>query len=146
MEHRADIDYAQLAYRLQVLFEDKVIAGYRDSFRGELGRTQAEVLERLYEHGPTRTQDLADALHVPKQHVSKIVAAFQKAGLVASAPDPSDGRAKTICITDAGRSLIDRHIHESGQRYLALIDGLSADEREELAASMERLIALFERI
>lgn len=36
--------------------------------------------------------------------------------------------------------------HKSGQRYLALIDGLSADERKELAASMGRLIALFERI
>ena len=118
-QQRADHghDYARLAYRLQVLFDDLVISGYRDSFRGELGRTQAELLERLCEHGPACAQDLSRALHIPKQHVS-----------------------------DEGRSLIDRRVQESGERYLTLIERLSDDERTELADAMTRLIRLFEKL
>ena len=147
-QQRADHehDYARLAYRLQVLFDDLVISGYRDSFRGELGRTQAELLERLCEHGPACAQDLSRALHLPKQHVSRIVDAFARAGMVSVTPSTTDRRSKVIDVTDEGRSLIDRHVQESGERYLALIERLSDDERAELVDAMTRLIRLFEKL
>lgn len=139
-------DYAQLAYQLQVLFDDLVISGYRDSFRGELGRTQAELLERLYERGPACAQDLSRALHIPKQHVSRIVDALTRTGMVRVTPSPVDRRSKVIDVTNEGRSLIDRHVQKSGKRYLALIEQLSDDERIELADAMTRLISLFEKL
>ena len=66
--------------------------------------------------------------------------------MVSVTPSTTDRRSKVIDITDEGRSLIDRHVQESGKRYLALIDRLSDDERTELADAMTRLIRLFEKL
>ena len=63
-----------------------------------------------------------------------------------SVTSTTDRRSKVIDVTDEGRSLIDRHVRESGERYLALIDRLSDDERAELADAMTRLIRLFEKL
>ena len=35
------------AYRMRVVFERKVVAPYRDTYRGELGQAQVELLELL---------------------------------------------------------------------------------------------------
>ena len=45
------------AYRMRVVFERKVVAPYRDTYRGELGQAQVELLELLYQHGPLRQRE-----------------------------------------------------------------------------------------
>lgn len=135
-----------LAYRMRVLFEAKVTSKYRKSFKGELGRTQAEVLEYLYEYGPSRAQAIAEAIHVPKQHVSKILAQFSTDKLVSSSTSKEDKRAKVVCLTSEGKALIESHLADSAQVFMHRLENLTQKERDELTTSMESIIALLEKI
>ena len=136
----------KLAYRMRVLFEEKLMADYRDTFRGELGRTQSEVLEHLYEHGPRQSSEIAEAIRVPKQHVSKIVSRLVGSGLVETRPNERDGRARTVFLTDSGRAYLDRHIEKSNQLALKRFKRLTPLEQDELVASMETLVRLLEKM
>lgn len=136
----------KLAYRMRVLFEEKLMADYRDTFRGELGRTQSEVLEHLYEHGPRQSSEIAEAIRVPKQHVSKIVSRLVGSGLVETRPNERDGRARTVFLTDSGRAYLDRHIEKSNQLALKRFERLTPLEQDELVASMETLVRLLEKV
>jgi DNA-binding MarR family transcriptional regulator len=48
---------------------------------------------------------LADAFQVTRQTMTSTLGRLETAGLVAIRPDPEDGRAKIVSITDAGRSM-----------------------------------------
>jgi len=55
------------------------------------------------EHG-SRLTDLADASALTKQAVGEAVAELERLGYVERVPDPHDGRAKIIRLTDRGRA------------------------------------------
>lgn len=137
-------DEVSLAYRMRVLFEAKVTSNYRNSFKGELGRTQAEVLEYLYEYGESRAQDIANAIHVPKQHISKILNQFTQSGFISSRRSSQDGRAKVVILTNKGRAFLEAHLQQSAQHFLTQLTKLTKKERDELTSSMEKIIALLE--
>lgn len=135
-----------LASRLRVLFGEKFMADYRNTFRGELGRTQAEVLEYLYEHGSHQPNEIAAAIHIPKQHVSKIVRQFADIGFVSTTQSKQDRRACIVEITDSGRLFIDKHIEQSKQLAQVRINHLSCTEQKQLVDTMEALICILEKM
>ena len=133
------------AYRMRVVFESKVVAPYRDTYRGELGQAQVELLELLYMHGPLRQHELAGELRTTKQHVSKITARLEQMGLVARSLDDADGRSRVISLSDAGRAYVDRHIAEGSRRARELFSHLSGEERKELDRAMLTVARLLEK-
>src|SRR5438445_12216293 len=62
----------------------------------------------LVERGPTRLTDLAAALWLDKSTVTRQVATLEAAGLAQRVPDPSDGRAALVGLTDQGRDVLSR--------------------------------------
>jgi DNA-binding MarR family transcriptional regulator len=77
-----------------------------------LGLTAAQyaVLASLYAlattgHAP-RQRELADFSGLDPIHVSKLVRALERAGMVARQQHPSDTRAVAVSITDAGRQTV----------------------------------------
>lgn len=133
------------AYRMRVVFESKVVAPYRDTYRGELGQAQVELLELLYMHGPLRQHELAGELRTTKQHVSKMTARLEQMGLVARSADNADGRSHVILLSDAGRAYVDRHIAEGSRRARELFSHLSEEERKELDRAMLTVTRLLEK-
>ena len=133
------------AYRMRVVFESKVVAPYRDTYRGELGQAQVELLELLYMHGPLRQHELAGELRTTKQHVSKMTARLEQMGLVARSLDDADGRSRVISLSDAGRAYVDRHIAEGSRRARELFSHLSEEERKELGQAMLTVVRLLEK-
>ena len=51
----------------------------------------------------TRLTDLAERAHMTKQSVGEVASDLEQRGYVERVPDPSDGRAKIIRLTDRGR-------------------------------------------
>ena len=51
----------------------------------------------------TRITEIANRLGVSKQAVGQLVDELEAMGLLERIPDPSDGRAKLVCFTEAGR-------------------------------------------
>ena len=94
----------------------------------------------------TRLTDLAERAFMTKQSVGEVVSDLAQRGYVERVPDPSDGRAKIIRLTDRGqeamalgRQLIDEIEQEWAERYgaervAALRDALEAATAERLSA------------
>jgi DNA-binding MarR family transcriptional regulator len=55
-----------------------------------------------------RLTDLARALWLDKSTVTRQVATIEAAGLAVRVPDPSDGRASLVGLSDEGRDLLSR--------------------------------------
>ena len=94
----------------------------------------------------SRLTDLAERAHMTKQSVGEVASELEARGYVERVPDPSDGRAKIIRLTERGRAaqalgreLIDDIEREWAERYgaervAALRDALEAITAERLGA------------
>ena len=67
--------------------------------------SQARVFQRIGPEG-SRPGELADAAQLSKQTLGSILDQLERAGYVARVPDPADGRARLVTITEAGRELV----------------------------------------
>jgi DNA-binding MarR family transcriptional regulator len=89
-----------------------------------LGLTAAQyaVLASLHALATTghepRQRELADFTGLDRIHVSKLVRALERAGMVARQQHPSDSRAVAVSITDAGRQTI-----TAARRKVAALEG-----------------------
>jgi len=73
--------------------------------------------------GPMRVSALAEAIHSDVSTVSRQVSTLVDLGFVERGPDPDDGRAQALSLTDAGSTLLGA-IREGRDRWL---QGLLAD-------------------
>ena len=133
------------AYRMRVVFERKVVAPYRDTYRGELGQAQVELLELLSQRGPLRQREAAEELRTSKQHVSKMVARLEQMGYVRQGADDADARSHVVALSGTGRDYVDLHIAEGSKRARELFSHLSSAERAELDQAMLTVARLLEK-
>jgi DNA-binding MarR family transcriptional regulator len=96
--------------------------------------------------GGSRLTDLAERAYMTKQSVSEVATDLEQRGYVERVPDPSDGRAKIIRLTERGREaqllgleLIDEIEQEWAERFgyeriAALREALEAITAERLGA------------
>lgn len=76
---------------------------------GDLPGASVTTLVALDRHGEQRMGELAERVCVDPSVVSRQVATLARSGFVARRPDPVDGRAQLLGITDAGRDAIARY-------------------------------------
>ena len=143
---RESMDRFQSAYRLRVLFEQKITAEYYNSFKGRFGRVQVEVLSYLYEHKHARVQELAEVLNIPKQHASKILSRLEEQGYVSGKPDPDDGRSNLYGLNEEGLSMMEQHLAVSNHCFAQRLEKLSPEERETMHSAMQTVAALLEKL
>lgn len=110
---------------------------------GDLTPSQISVLLRLEKDGAATASGLARAEGMRPQSIVPIIAALEKAGLVAGAPDPTDGRRIILSLTAACRSRLAQG-RAARQDWLTrtLQARLSAQEQGTLAQA----VALLERL
>ncbi|MFI6561965.1 MarR family winged helix-turn-helix transcriptional regulator [Streptomyces sp. NPDC050534] len=89
------IPYRALETRI---FEVLAEAGFDD-----LSPAQARVLQRVGPDG-TRLTELAAQAQITKQTAGFLVDQLEKAGYVRREPDPTDRRARLVCLADRARS------------------------------------------
>ena len=130
-------------------------AGF-DAFSEELARRLAQtpyndirathgcVFGNIEPEG-SRLTDLAERAHMTKQTVGEVATELERRGYLERAPDPSDGRAKIIRLTERGREaqalgreIIDEIEEEWAERFgaervAALRDALEAITAEQLS-------------
>lgn len=89
--------------------------------------------------GPRRTSALADCLFQDISTVSRQAAALTTAGLVERVPDPDDGRAHLLTLTDAGRATV-QHLRTKRDAWVAgLLQDWPAEDVQAFAGYLERL-------
>ncbi|MCR3750960.1 MarR family winged helix-turn-helix transcriptional regulator [Lentzea californiensis] len=71
----------------------------------EVTQAQARVLMRVGRDG-TRLTELAEAAQVTKQTAGFLVDQLEKVGYVERVPDPTDGRARLVRVTDRAKEAV----------------------------------------
>ncbi|WP_406062130.1 MarR family transcriptional regulator [Streptomyces sp. NBC_01077] len=108
---------------------------------GEMAREVHPELEpaayglfvRLDDAGPQRATELAGYFGVGKATMSRQLRALEDLGLVARDPDPADGRASLVRLTEEGRNRF-RHVRDARrERYVRKLADWDRAEVAELA-------------
>jgi DNA-binding MarR family transcriptional regulator len=124
----------------RVMNQVRVHAKLRAEAGVDIDRAGGAVLYKLLvETDSLRLCDLAERLGIDSPAVTRKVQQLEQLGLVARTPDPVDGRASRLLLTDEGRRSIEQLL---GARRKWLEEQLSewpAEDRREFA----RLLQLF---
>ena len=97
------------------------------------------VVSRLAALGPVRLTELATALGLDPSSVSRQVTAVERAGYVRREPDPSDGRATRLVLTEKGEEAAASVQVKRAQALKVLTPGWSDADLDELASLLARL-------
>src|SRR4051812_36848702 len=81
--------------------ESRVFAGLAEQGYDDLTPAQARVFQRVADQG-SRVTDLAEQAGITKQTAGFLVDQLERAGYVERVPDPVDGRARLVRITERG--------------------------------------------
>lgn len=116
---------------------------------GEEGFADFTVAEtavlRNVETGGSRITDIARRAKVTPQAISQLVAGLEGKGYLTNAPDPTDGRARRVRLTDRGLALIaqgqdiTRELHE---RWAEILGAEALSELQRLLAHLVSGLAL----
>jgi DNA-binding MarR family transcriptional regulator len=85
-----------------------------------------KVFPYIAEDG-SRVADMARAAHITKQSMSDLVDLLEQQGYVHRQPDPSDHRAKLVCLTPLGRKVVNTAKHALRDAYADLETVIGAD-------------------
>ncbi len=112
-----------------------------------LGRRPLGELRVLFEIGldGATPRDVRARLGLDSGYVSRMVHALEGDGLVDQRPDPADRRTKRLTLTAAGRAELRELDRISDEMAAAVLDPLTAKERERLLAAQaeaRRLLAI----
>ncbi|MDL5203785.1 MarR family transcriptional regulator [Streptomyces sp. ALI-76-A] len=97
------------------------------------------LLVRLDEFGPQRATELAAYIGVGKATMSRQLRALEELGLVAREPDPADGRAWLVALTQEGHDRVTRVREARRARYARRLDDWDSREVSELARLLHQL-------
>ncbi|HEV7483750.1 MAG TPA: MarR family transcriptional regulator [Solirubrobacterales bacterium] len=130
---------APLASDLRVVL-GQLIRRLRSEHRFSL--SQGSVLGRLDREGACSVSDLAFAERVRPQSMAQTVTDLESDGLVARAPDPSDGRRALVSLTAAGLTeLREDRLRREGWLVRAIEELPAADQ-----VTVERAIVLLRQL
>jgi DNA-binding MarR family transcriptional regulator len=85
--------------------ENRVIDALAEAGYDDITTAQMRIMQRIGPHG-TRLTELAEQAQVTKQTAGFLVDQLEKAGWVRRVPDPSDKRARLVCVAPRGQRAI----------------------------------------
>jgi DNA-binding MarR family transcriptional regulator len=107
----------------------------------ELNATSYLVLATLRDHGACRAADLAELFALDKGSVSRVVHQLLDLGLIVRSPDPADGRASILTVSDEALRRIAAAREGQREQFDDRLTSWDPDEIEELAARLSRFNA-----
>jgi DNA-binding MarR family transcriptional regulator len=100
---------------------------------------QFGVLEILYHKGDLRIREIIEGTLSTGGNMTVVIENLEKTGFVSRYPDPKDGRASLIRITEKGRDLMERtfggHVENIGE----IFNVLATQEKLDLVKLLKKL-------
>jgi DNA-binding MarR family transcriptional regulator len=101
---------------------------------------QETILMQLWREDGLALSQIIDRSCVQPATITKMINRMEKAGLVERHPDPDDGRAKRIYLTDAGRG-IEGEVKSAWQDLEnATLQNLSEDDQEVMRDLLNKML------
>ena len=104
MKNKLTKEQLKQAYSVGNFFVSDIYAYYLDTYKGELGKVQVEVLSYIHNHKEVTIKQLSKALNVSKQHASKIIAKLSEMDLIDKRQDPEDARSSFFSVNYSATS------------------------------------------
>jgi DNA-binding MarR family transcriptional regulator len=112
---------------------------------GDFTPSQTSVMTRLLQDGPATLTALARAEGMRPQSMSAIISVLQAAGVVEGRPDPTDGRATILCLTESIRTRVEQaRVVKNDWIYSQLHEKYTPAEQAVLGESIRLLQRLVE--
>lgn len=105
--------------------------------------TQARVLYELARGDEQTAHELRRALDIDAGYLSRILAGFERQGLITRRPAPHDGRQTIFSLTEKGRAAFDQLDRASADQVRALLERLGQEEQRALVGAMRRIERLW---
>ncbi|NLU70877.1 MarR family transcriptional regulator [Streptomyces sp. HNM0574] len=102
---------------------------------GGLQPTQLIVLSLLTEGGPSRVGVLAERVPCSQPTATAVVAELESAGLVRREPDPTDGRATRVAVTEAGGRTLSGVAHGEAEALTRRLGLLAPEDAAHVLAT-----------
>ena len=96
------------------------------------------VLTHLEERGPSRSSGVVEGLALDKGAVSRQIQHLVDLGLLEREPDPDDGRAVLLALTDDARTRLARVQAERSERFDRRLGDFSTADLTSFAAQLAR--------
>ncbi|MFN7120852.1 MAG: MarR family winged helix-turn-helix transcriptional regulator [Hydrogenophaga sp.] len=126
-------------HRLTKLTDRQSIDAYANRFG--LGVGEARCLAAIGQFAPLSVKDLAAQANLDKAQASRAAQMLVERALVLKSTSETDARGVVLTLTRTGRPLWKRVMRLIEQRNAAIFGCLSKDERRQLEAVFDRLIA-----
>jgi DNA-binding MarR family transcriptional regulator len=142
----SDEHYRAVEHEIAVLFR-RARARSADLARDvhpELDADAYGLLVRIEQVGPARLTDLADFFGIGKGTMSRQLRQLERLGLVSRTPDPVDGRAHQLDLTDEGRRRYKRARAARLRRLGRMLEPWDRTDVTRLAELLHRLNALID--
>jgi DNA-binding MarR family transcriptional regulator len=136
-QHRLHV--GQLLVQLTRRFQTELFGRLRDAGLADARLPHTHVTAYIKADG-SRLTELAAMARMTPPAMSELVDDLQRLGMVERRPDPRDGRAKLICLTDAGWAAM-----RIAQRVIAEMEAdyarrVGAERFEEAAETLDALL------
>jgi DNA-binding MarR family transcriptional regulator len=105
----------------------------------DLSPTGVSTLDRLAAGGPARITDLAQREGVSQPGMTTLVHRLVERGWAEREPDPADGRATLVRVTDAGRERITAYRARRAEEIAERMDQLAPEDQSSLLAALPAL-------
>lgn len=104
--------------------------------------TEVRILYELAHRPALTATDLCRELGLDAGYLSRVIAGFEKKGLVEKTRSPTDGRVAQLELTDAGRATFQPLEDASQREVVAMLEKLSVPEQRQLVAAMGEIESL----
>jgi DNA-binding MarR family transcriptional regulator len=147
MSRRDDLrEIDRALHRITRIGRGRTAAALRASRSGvDLSRTGVSIHAALVQRGPLRPTAIAEHADAEPAIVTRELRVLTAQGFLRSEPDPSDGRARIVEITDEGRTAIGRYREAIDEIIAETFAGWSGRELTDLRRVLERVAKDFAR-
>ncbi|PRI10400.1 MarR family transcriptional regulator [Leucobacter massiliensis] len=104
------------------------------------------VIAELDGGGPARVSELAQQHRIAQPSMTGLVQRLEGEGWLTRSPDPADGRATLVSVTDAGRAALGRFRAAAAARISPQLARLSDFDRATLARAVELMQQLVDGV
>jgi DNA-binding MarR family transcriptional regulator len=124
---------------VEVSMQRSMHAFIRYARSSALSFSQVNSLFRLYHHGTSPVNDLADHLGISMPAVSQLLAPLEETGLIQRTEDPNDRRVKQIALTEKGTLFVKDSMRARHAWLDDLSHLLSDDEKDQILPALQLL-------
>jgi len=140
--HKKDLEMIEL--ELTILIRRSTFLSSHKKF-GNLDRSAYLLLRRLADLGPAGVKVLAKEFQLDISTISRQVAALEQKRFVYRIPDPSDGRAYTLQITELGTKVFTEHRKARLDRLVEVTNDWSDEECEAFGQLLKKFNQFYEK-